>query len=55
MPLLEQDFDDENLAMLLQEFGDEEDQDRAESILMALAARSDDAHEDHFRNQVMQA
>ena len=48
MPLLEQDFDDENLAMLLQEIGDEEDQERAESILIALAAKTDDLHEDHF-------
>ena len=27
---------------------DEEDQERAEELLLALAAKSDDAHEDHF-------
>ena len=55
MPLLALDFEDENLAMLLRDFGDEEDQERAESILMTLAARHNDAHEDHFHHQVMQA
>ena len=30
MPLLQQSFDDENLALILAEYGDEEDQERAE-------------------------
>ena len=48
MPLLVHDFENENLAMLLRDFGEEDDQERAELILMAMAARTTDTHEEHL-------
>ena len=47
-PVVQQSFDDENLALLLAEYGDEEDQEKAEEILLALSAKTDNAHEDNF-------
>ena len=49
MPLLTHNFEDEKMAMILREFGEEEDdQARAEQILMALAERTTDIHQEHF-------
>ena len=45
MPILTRDFEDENLAMLLRDLGEEDDQERAEQILMAMAARTTDPHQ----------
>ena len=49
MPLLTHNFEDEKMAMILREFSEEEDdQARAEQILMALADRTTDNHQEHF-------
>ena len=53
MPLVQRYFEEENLGLLLEEYGDDDDQNTAEEILLALSAQNQGnqlqaGHEDHF-------
>ena len=48
MPLITHDFEEEKMALLLREFGEEDDQEIAEQILIALADKTNDVHQEHL-------
>ena len=53
MPLVQRSFEDENLALLLEDYGDDDDQNTAEEILLALSTQNQgnqlqSGHEYHF-------